>query len=261
MQEDELFKNKIGVIGAGNIGRAIILKLLEKNYPYDNICLTYNGSIFTFNSIYDNNLVDMISSNSEIVKISSILVLAVPPQSFKLIGDFNLDDDTLVISFMAGIKTEDIMEQTGSANVVRIIPTGPDTIMNSEAVAGVYGDNEIAESLFELLDIDYVKVDDEENMDYVAIAGCLPVVYCKVSPDSNECREAINMISEDFPDFKVLAKKCEKLVPENNHEEFINKFTTPGGVTQAILNGFLAGKSVYDSLLLGIERNRQLAKQ
>lgn len=260
MKSEELFKNKIGIIGAGNIGQSIILKLLEKGYPYENIQLTYNGSIFTFNNIYDNNLVDMISSNAEIVKTSSILILSVPPQSFKPIGDFNLTDDTLVISFMAGITTKDIKQQTGSDNVVRIIPTGPDTILDSKAVAGVYGENKTADSLFDLLDIDYIKVENEEQMDYVAISGCLPVVYCRVSPDSDETIEAIEKISEDFPQFKDLAKKCEKLVPEEKTEEFISKFTTPGGVTQAILNGLNSGKTVYESLCMGLDRNRELSE-
>lgn len=260
MKKEELFENKIGVIGAGNIGMTLILKLLEKGYPYDNIQLTYNGSIFTFNRIYDNNLIDMISSNSQIVKTSSVLILSVPPQSFKAIGEFNLTDDTLVISFMAGIKTEDIEKQTGSGNVVRIIPTGPDTISNSQAVAGVYRRNETAESLFELLDIDYTIVDDEEKMNYISIAGCLPVVFSRVSPQSPEAVEAIDKISEDFPEFKTIAHKCEKLVPSENKEEFISKFTTPGGVTQAILNGLNSGKTVYESLIMGIERNKQLSQ-
>lgn len=259
MKTEELFKNKIGIIGAGNIGQALILKLLEKQYPYENIKLTYNGSIFTFNNIYDNNLVDMISSNAEIVKISSILILSVPPQSFKAIGDFNLNDDTLVISFMAGINSEDIKKQTGSNNVIRIIPTGPDTIMDSQAVAGVYGENKIADALFDLLDIDYVKVENEEQMNYIAIVGCLPVVYCRVSPESEETIEAIEKISEDFPQFRELAKKCEKLIPEEKSEEFISKFITPGGVTQAILNGLNSGKTVYESLIMGLDRNKELS--
>lgn len=259
MIQEDLFKNKVGIIGAGKIGLALILKLLEKNYPPDNIKLTYNGSIYTFNNIYDNNLVDMISSNTEIVKTSDILILSVPPQSFKAIGDFNLSEDTLVISFMAGISSEDIRKQTGSNNVVRIIPTGPDTIHDSNAVAGVYGENSTSDALFDLLDIDYVRVDNEDDMDYVAIAGCLPVVYCRASPESPETRDAINKISEEFPLFRELARKCEKLVPEDKSEEFISKFVTPGGVTQAILNGFNSGKTVYESLLLGLERNRELS--
>ncbi len=259
MSKEKLFENKIGVIGAGRIGRALILKLLEKDYPYENIQLTYNGSIFTFSDISDNNLIDMISSNAEIVKNSSILILSVPPQSFKPIGFFDLPKDLLVISFMAGITTKDIKKQTGSDNVVRIIPTGPDTIMNSQAIAGVYGENNLANELFDLLDFDYVMVDDEDKMNYIAIAGCLPAVYCRVDPKSEENISAINKISENFPEFKDIAEKCEKLVPSDNKEEFIAKFTTPGGVTQAILNGLNSGKSLYDSLMMGIERNKELA--
>ncbi|RAP44926.1 MAG: hypothetical protein BZ135_07145 [Methanosphaera sp. rholeuAM6] len=261
MSNEELFKNQIGVVGAGRIGRALILKLLEKGYPYDNIKLTYNGSIFTFSDISDNNLIDMISSNAEIVKISSILILSVPPQSFKSIGNFNLTDDTLVISFMAGINSETIKEQTGSDNVVRIIPTGPDTIRDSKAIAGVYGRDSRACELFKLLDIDYCLVDDEEKMDYIAIAGCLPAIFCRVAPDSDEAKEAIDRISEDFPEFREIACKCGKLVPDDNKDEFISRFTTPGGVTQAILNGLNMGKSLYDSLLMGIERNRELSDE
>lgn len=261
MSNEDLFKNRIGVIGAGRIGRALILKLLEKGYPYDNIRLTYGGSIFTFNDIFDNNLIDMISDNSEIVKISSILILSVPPQAFKNIGNFNLTDDTLVISFMAGIETETIKKQTGSCNVVRIIPTGPDTIRDSQAIAGVYGSNAVAYELFDLLDIDYCVVDDEDNMDYVAIAGCLPAIFCRVPPESDEAKDAVNRISEDFPEFRTMAGKCEKLVPDDDKEEFIGRFTTPGGVTQAILNGLNMGKPLYDSLLMGIERNKQLSNE
>ena len=260
MSNEDLFKNKIGVIGAGRIGRALILKLLEKGYPYDNIKLTYNGSIFTFSDIADNNLIDMISSNAEIVKISSIIILSVPPQAFKNIGSFNLTDDTLVVSFMAGIGTETIKQQTGSDNVVRIIPTGPGTILASQAIAGVYGENTVAEELFRLLDIDYVVVDDEDKMNYVAVAGCLPAIFCRVSPDSDEAREAIGRISSDFPEFRELARKCECLVPSENRDEFISSFATPGGVTQAILNGLNMGKSLYDSLLMGIERSKELSE-
>ena len=161
---------------------------------------------------------------------------------------------------MAGITTDAIKAQTGSSNVVRIIPTGPDTITNSQAIAGVYGENEIAEELFKLLDIDYVVVDEEEKMDFIAIAGCLPAIYCRVDPQSDDNIEAISKISENFPEFRDIAKKCEKLVPEENKEEFISRFTTPGGVTQAILNGLNSGKSLYDSLMMGIERNKELSE-
>lgn len=255
---NELFTKKIGIIGAGNIGRALIIKLLEKNYPAENIKLTYNGSIFTFEKLYDNNLVDMISDNSKIVKEVDVLILSLPPQSFKHLGDFGLTDDKLVISFMAGVPVESITKQTGSKNVVRIIPTGPDTILNSSAVAGVYGENVLAENIFKFLDIDYTIVEDEDKMDIIAVAGCLPAVYCKVDPNSDENKEAIRKISEDLPVFEEIASKCEKLVPSENKEEFIESFSTPGGVTECIIKSLDDGNSLYDSLLKGMEHTRKL---
>lgn len=44
---------------------------------------------------------------------------------------------------MAGIPIDEIKKQTGSDNVLRIMPTGPDTILNSNAIAGVYPENAV----------------------------------------------------------------------------------------------------------------------
>lgn len=257
MSED-LFENKIGIIGAGNIGRALIIKLLEKGFSEENIKLTYNGSIFTFEKLYDNNMVDMISDNSRIVQESDILILSVPPQVFKQLGKFNLDEDKLVISFMAGVSSDVIKQQTGSGNVVRVIPTGPDTIINSQAIAGVFGENKLAEDIFKLLDLDYYVVSEEDDMDIISIAGCLPAVYCKISPDSDENEYAVNKISENLPEFRDIAGKCEKLVPQENRDEFIESFATPGGVTECIIKSLDDGDTLYEALMKGVSHSRNL---
>lgn len=255
---NNLFEEKIGVIGAGNIGQALILKLIEKNFPKDNIKLTYNGSIFTFEKIYDNDLVDMISDNTKIVEESSILILSVTPQSFKQIGNFGITDDKLVISFMAGITIEELKKQTGSNNIVRIIPTGPDTILDSVAIAGAYPSNEVAESLFDLLDFDYDIVDNEDKMDLMVLAGCFPAIYCKCNPDSEDTIRDIERIADGCVEFIEMSKKSKSLVPKENHDEFIEKFATKGGITEAIINSLNEGDSLYDALLKGLERNKQL---
>ena len=224
MTYEKLFEKKIGVIGAGNIGQALILKLLEKNYPYENIELTYNGSIFTFSNIYDNNLVDMIGSNASIVENSDIIILSVPPQAFSKIGDFNLSDDRLIISFMAGISIDEIKKQTGSNNVIKIIPTGPDTIRNSSAIVGFYPENSVAMELFDLLDFDCYSLDKEDDMDYISVAGCLPAVFCRANYDVEENRLAIEKFASDFPEFVEIAKKASLLVPSENKDEFVESF-------------------------------------
>ena len=255
----ELFKNKLGIIGAGNIGLSLILKLLKKGYPEENIKLTYRGTIFTFEKLYDNNLVDMISDNARIVEESDIIILSVPPQAFKQIGDFGITDDKLVISFMAGISIDEIKQQTGSNNIIRIIPTGPDTIMDSSSIAGAYPSNQLAEEFFKLWDMDYYIVDDEDKMDLMVLAGCLPAVYCKVDADSKENIDAIRKIAGDCTEFIELSQKAKNLVPKDNKEEFIEKFSTPGGITAAIIRSLDDGNDLYDSLLKGLERNKEVS--
>lgn len=253
-------KNTIGVIGAGHIGQALILKLLEKGYPKENIRLSYNGSIFTFSDIYDNELVDNIRDNSQLVKESSIIILSVPPQNFKQIGKFGLDKDTLVISFMAGISVDSIKKQTGSENVVRVIPTGPDTIKNSEAIAGVYPSNNIANEIFDLLDFDYYLFDNEEKINYMVVAGCLPAVFCRVDPRSKENVEDIKRFAGDWSEFIEISRKMEKLVPKEDKEKFISNTATPGGVTASIINGLNRGDTLYNSLVDGLKRNKELSQ-
>lgn len=250
---NEIYDNKIGIIGAGNIGQSIILKLLEKGYPEENIKLTYRGSIFTFEKIYDNNLVDMISDNSRIVEESDIIVLCVPPQSFEQIGEFGIGNDKTVISFMAGINIDDIVKQTGSENVVRVMPTGPDTILSSSAVAGLYPENDVACDLLDLLDIDYYVLDNEDDMKYMTLIGCLPAVYCNYDYESDENKEAIDKLSQEFPLFDKLSYNASLLVPEENKDEFIKKVSTPGGVTQKILLSLQSGKSMYDSFIIALD--------
>lgn len=255
---NKIAENKIGIIGAGNIGQSLIIKLLEKGYPEENIKLTYRGSIFTFEKIYDNNLVDMISDNSRIVEESDIIILSLPPQSFKQIGEFGLDEDKLVISFMAGIPIDDIKKQTGSDNVVRIMPTGPDTILNSNAIAGVYPSDDTVCELMDLLDIEYHVLDNEEDMKYMTIIGCLPAVYCSHDYESDENKEAVRRLSQEFPLFEELSYKASLLVPTENKDEFIKKVSTPGGVTQKILLSLESGKSIYDSFIIALDYTDKL---
>lgn len=249
--------SKIGIIGAGNIGQALTLKLIDEGIKKENILLSYNGSIFTFSDLYDNNLVDNIVDNREIVDNCDIIILSVPPQKFKQIGEFNLDADVPVISFMAGISIEDICTQTGSENVVKVIPTGPDTIKNSTAIAGVYPRNDLADELFTILGFDVYNVAEEDDLKYMSIAGCLPAVFCKV--DINENMGDIKRFSENFSDFVEISKKASKLVPSDNRDEFIKSFATPGGITEAIINALDENKNLYEALNIGLKREGELS--
>lgn len=257
MNNNDFFKNKIGIIGAGNIGQALSLKLLEIGVKSDNLLLSYNGSIFTFSNLYDNNLVDNIADNARIVKECDIIILSVPPQKFSQIGEFNLDDDKLVISFMAGISIDDIKKQTGSDNVVKIIPTGPNTIKDETAIAGAYPQTTTTDFIFNLLGFDVYNVKCEDDLKYMSVAGCLPAVFSKINLDEN--MDDIKKFAEEFPCFVEISRKADKLKDLENKDEFIKSFMTPGGITEAIINSLDDNNNLYDALIAGLKRNEELS--
>lgn len=257
MNNDEFFKNKIGIIGAGNIGQALALKLKEKKVTSDNLLVSYNGSIFTFSNLYDKDLVDNIADNSRIVDECDIIILSVTPQQFSQIEQFNLNDDTLVISFMAGITIDELQKQTGSSNIIRIIPTGPDTICDETAIAGAYPQQDITDYIFDLLGFDVYNVKNEDELKYMSVAGCLPAVFTKVDLDTN--LDDIKKFAVDFPDFIEIAKKADELKATENKDEFIKSFMTKGGITEAIINSLDDGDSLYDALVAGLKRNDELS--
>ena len=76
----------------------------------DAICYAVDNIL----DLYDNNLDELIHNNSDIVKSRSIIILSVPPQNFRQIGEFGLDEDVLVFSFFAGISIDTIKRLTGS---------------------------------------------------------------------------------------------------------------------------------------------------
>ena len=75
---------------------------------------------------------------------------------------------------MAGITIDELQKQTGSSNIIRIIPTGPDTICDETAIAGAYPQQDITDYIFDLLGFDVYNVKNEDELKYMSVAGCLP---------------------------------------------------------------------------------------
>ena len=158
---------------------------------------------------------------------------------------------------MAGITIDELQKQTGSSNIIRIIPTGPDTICDETAIAGAYPQQDITDYIFDLLGFDVYNVKNEDELKYMSVAGCLPAVFTKVDLDTN--LDDIKKFAVDFPDFIEIAKKADKLKATENKDEFIKSFMTKGGITEAIINSLDDGDSLYDALVAGLKRNDELS--
>lgn len=117
--------NKIGFIGMGNMGKAL-LKGALKSMPKDKFI--FSDKYITDDAAEGLGILRMLD-NISCVKAAKYIFLAVKPQFFsevaKEIKDY-VTEDKIVISIMAGITVDSINKSLGgNARVIRVMPNTP----------------------------------------------------------------------------------------------------------------------------------------
>ncbi|MBS5886564.1 MAG: pyrroline-5-carboxylate reductase [Clostridium sp.] len=120
---------KIGFIGCGNMGKAMLNGLINSNYTnVDNIMVS-TKSEESKNNIIDEFKVKCILDNIEVAKFSDILFLAIKPNMYKkVINEIkeNLKKDIIIVSIAAGINLSDLEEWLDKDyKIVKTMPNTP----------------------------------------------------------------------------------------------------------------------------------------
>ena len=126
---------KLGVIGFGNIAKAIITPLLEQNVlqPEEIICLVNSKKSFEnikINYKYKINIYHLNSSESNLVWQCPIKLLAVKPQQLKNIKEINFNETNkhILISILAGVSLKTLGTIFPKHICVRAVTNIPITI-------------------------------------------------------------------------------------------------------------------------------------
>ena len=120
---------KIGFIGCGNMGRAMLGALVKSNDINNDNIIVSTKSEESAKRINKEFGVQATVVNTEVVEKSNVLFLAVKPYFFKEVIEEIKDivsDNTIVISIAAGITIAQIEEWFGKkVKVVRTMPNTP----------------------------------------------------------------------------------------------------------------------------------------
>lgn len=120
---------KIGIIGCGNMGRAMISALLKSSDISNDDIIVSTKRENSAEKIRNDFKVKTTVVNSEVAEKSNILFLAVKPHFFKeVIGEIKdkINNDTIIISIAAGITISQIEEWFGKdIKLVRTMPNTP----------------------------------------------------------------------------------------------------------------------------------------
>lgn len=240
-------KNKeLAVIGAGNIGAAIALGLVEKAvYPASAIVCT-RRSVRRLEKLSELGF-ETTRDNAQAVRAARTILIAVEPQEVdhvlsEIAGEIS-SDRHLVISVVSGISINQIQRNLGSdVPVVRAMPNTAIAIGESmTCLSSNNGDQAIlkrAEEIFEAVG-ETLFIAEEKMIPATALAACGIAFFLRAVRAASQGGIEIGFSSEDSLKISAqVAKGAAALIlgSGNHPEREIDKVTTPRGCTIAGLN-------------------------
>ena len=120
---------KIGFIGAGNMGGAILRGYAKSDPSLAKEIYAFDPYEPTLDAVIEDTGANRCRDNHEVVKEAELLLLAVKPNMFmKVFGEVkdDLKKGQLIVSIVSGITIEEIESIAGKdAKIVRIMPNTP----------------------------------------------------------------------------------------------------------------------------------------
>ena len=142
--------NKIAVIGFGNIAKAIITPLLEKNLiSAENIYCLVNSKEslenIKKNFKYDVNIFQADSKESNLIWDCQVKLLSVKPQQLKEISELDNQKikDNLLVSILAGVSLDKLIQKFPNHRCVRVVTNIPITV--GKGLTGIAWGEDISE--------------------------------------------------------------------------------------------------------------------
>jgi pyrroline-5-carboxylate reductase len=257
----------IGIIGAGNMGKAIASRIKQKIYISD----IDVSAAARFSSLNDKRVLTA-SDNIELVKKSKVVILAVKPVHvpavLKEVTPFI--KNKLIVSIAAGVSTDMIEKISGKIKAVRVMPNMPALAGKgiSAVAGGRFADKkDIAAVLKIFSNLGEVIEIEESLMDAVtALSGSGPAYYFLFTGILEKAGKEIGL-SENTA--KKLAKATFIGAAESvkntdiSMTDFVKKVASKGGTTEAALKVFKQKgleNTVKEAVKEARNRSREIAK-
>lgn len=263
---------KIGIIGCGNMGCALIKGIIKKGRIARRDILVSDRDRKKANSAGLRFKVGVAASNNELIKKSNVIILAIKPQDMNVfLRDAGLSlKGKLLISICAGISTNRLEESLGRVSVVRVMPNMPGQISQgvSAISLGKYTkarDRKVAASIFSCIgEVVQVK---EKLMDAVtAISGSGPAYFFYLTENLIYTAKEMGLpayIAEKLAIKTALGSAMLMDQSKENPQILRKRVISKGGTTEAAFNLFkkkALGNILRQAFHAAAKRSKQLQK-
>ena len=236
---------KIGIIGAGHLGNALVSGLIKSGIGQEQIILNARSKETLDAQKQKYPGIDTTTNKKELAAETDIIVLVVKAQNagevLAEIGETNLGGKT-VISLMAGVTLDDmrkmLKESRGEYNLLRMMPTVGISIC--KGVIGVSWENgqTISEEVMDLFrPLGYLIPLPEEKLESITITAASGLAFTatlmKAYRDSCTRLTGDTAISEAIT-LRVFENVIETVRNgDTTFEQLIEQICTKGGTTEA----------------------------
>ncbi|MGW6057496.1 NAD(P)-binding domain-containing protein [Streptomyces sp. NPDC055189] len=168
---------RIGIIGVGEIGRALVTGLYEGGGESPEVFLSPRGARTAAELSASHEGVQVCADNQAVIDRSEVVIIAVRRQDrHAALADLRVADDKIVVNVMAGVANDDLRQTLATeAPLVRAIPLP--SVRERRSVTVTYPSHPVVDSLFEGLG-GVLPVADEGAFDvFSALTGTLTTHY------------------------------------------------------------------------------------
>jgi len=265
---------KLGVIGAGHMGMAILDAVIEHNLAAPSDILAYDIAPERSREAKGRGFA-VAGNEAEVYANCQLLMLAVSPQVCEALlvklakSAIRLEKKPIIINIMAGISSNYIRTHLKDIAVITIMPTmGMKVGQGAAAIA--YTDNVADSELSYVMKIFYATgevVIAEESLlkEIVAVNGCMPgYVFYMLEAFAKEAeRQGIDFQTALRMTARGFIGAAQQVLEGAAPKEMIAKVCTPGGLTAKGVESFEANhldKILAEGMNASIKRGYELAR-
>ncbi|MGP3937034.1 NAD(P)-binding domain-containing protein [Nonomuraea sp. KM88] len=179
--EDTVNVKRVGIIGVGEIGRAIVTGLCDGGDTSLEVFLSPRGARTAAELSERYEGVQVCAANQAVVDRSELVIIAVRPHDrSEALAGLRVDDDKIVVNVMTGVGNDDLRRMLATdAPLVRAIPLP--AIRERASVTVTCPSHPVVDSLFDHLG-GVLPVEDEAAFNvFSALTGTLTTHYWYVA--------------------------------------------------------------------------------
>ena len=259
---------EMAVIGTGSFGSTFLKKVSGSSVNSDKI-IASNPSGSNFDELREIGI-ETTTNNSEAVKRSDLIFLAVEPSKVKdVLQELDLSDEKVIVSVAAGVSIE-FIQGFCNAKVIRVMPNI--NVQVAEAAIGYSKSKKIKEDeeekvrkIFESVGTIY-NLEEKKLEAVTGLSGSGPAfIYTVIEAMMNvgiknglTRQEALNLTLQTVEGSAKMVKNSNKSV-----EELIDMVSTPNGTTIEgirVLEEFQFQKALQEAVNAATYRAEELSR-